>query len=238
MNAKDIQNKIKGLYKDVEPDHFLVDDDRILSYEQRGLNFKERYNTDPEFKEKMQDAMASRDDDWRENVAKANRENPKFKRSEAYLESRKKLKADPEHRKMMAKRNKEMAKDPKWIEAHQRSRQVIKDHDSDWYKNIKKANQKRSKLQATEGTVEREKFMAGRRRMQADINWRINVAKIKGGFPVNTPWGILYISVNEASKDCANHGKHYSSKVIRSRCRDQAEGFSYATWEEFEKTLT
>jgi hypothetical protein len=240
MNAKDIQNLIKGLYKDVEPDHFLADDQRILSYEQRAINLKERYNTDLAFREKMQNAMASRDDEWRENVAKNGKIASEKRDHDTWVKkiiASRGFENDPEYRAAKAERNRQMAKDPKWREAFMASRAGLKDKNSDWYKNIKKANQLRSKLQATEGTPERENFMAGRRKMQEDINWRINNAKAKGGLPVNTPWGLLYLSVNMASEDSANHGKHYSSKVIRSRAKQNRDGFSFATWEEFEKSI-
>lgn len=244
MNAKDIQDKIKGLYKDVEPDHFLADDERILSYEQRALNFKERFESDSAFRETIRNGFDKRDDEWRAKVsaqAKALAEKHADPEWRAKWEanhkiSREKLKADPEWRRNLAERNRQMAKDPKWREAFMASREGLKDKDSSWYKNIKSANQRRSKLQATEGTPEREKFMEGRRKMQENIEWQMNIAKAKGGLPVHTPWG-FYLSVNRASDDSANHGKHYSSKVIRSRAKDKRDGFSYGTWEEFEKTL-
>ena len=54
MKAKDIENKIKGLYKNVEPDHFEVSDDKILRYERQALQSKERWsNLTPEQKEKQ-----------------------------------------------------------------------------------------------------------------------------------------------------------------------------------------
>ena len=96
-------------------------------------------------------------------------------------------------------RNKLMAKDPKWKEALVKSRDGLKDKDSEWYKNVKKANQKRAKLQTTPGTPEYEAYMQGREKVKNNTNHKINVAKAKEGSPCDTPWGAFW-GVNEASK--------------------------------------
>ena len=243
MNSKDIENKIKRLYKNVEPDHNLADDQRILRYEKQAMEFSERYHNDPEFKKTIQSAHAKRGDEWRANVtanAKAIAEkhnDPEWRANweENYYESRKRLKSDPEFKKMMAKRNKEMAKDPAWREAHLESRAPISDKNSDWYKNIKKANQIRAEKQKDTTTQEYKNMRKGREKMKNDPTWRLNMTKAKGGKPVSTPWGKIYMSPNEASRDSANHGESYSAKRIRIRCNKQTDGFKYITWEQYEK---
>lgn len=206
MNAKDIEKQIKALYENVEPDHFEADDKKILRYDKQSIEFKERYESDPEFRKLFEKARAKRTNKWRKNVAKANKENPKFKRSKAYLESRERLKADPEWKRMCAEKNRALPNDPKWREAHLKSRAPIKDKNSTWRKNIVKANQKRGKLVATPGTTERENFMKGRENMKADPVWRRNVCISKGALPVVTPWG-TFETLKLASK--ATEGKKW-----------------------------
>ena len=58
MNSKDIENKIKELYKDVRADHFKADDKRILQYERHSL-----LHTDPVWKEEWHKKNTARLDD-------------------------------------------------------------------------------------------------------------------------------------------------------------------------------
>jgi hypothetical protein len=244
MNSKDIENKIKGLYKGIDPSHFEADDKKILRYEKQSIEFSERYHNDPEFKKIIQEAHEKRhdNDNWVKNVTKnakalaKKHKDPEWraKWEENYYESRERLKANPEHKKMMTERNRQMAKDPKWHKALVKSRAPMSDKDSDWYKRIKKANQKKAKLYATEGTPQRERFMAGREKMKNDPTWKMNMCKGNGGKPVSTPWGKLYMCPPDASKDSENYGEFYSAKKIRIRCDKKTEGFKWISWKEYE----
>lgn len=51
MNAKDIENKVKALYENVEPGHLEQSDYKILRYELQGLKWKERF-ADESYKRK------------------------------------------------------------------------------------------------------------------------------------------------------------------------------------------
>ncbi len=139
MDSKDIENKIKQLYKNVDPKNFQADDKRILRYERQGIQQSERYQTDPEYRKKHQQAMDSRDSEWLKNVTKANkiknnnRTNPDW--YVPYLESRERLKADPEWKRRRAEMNRALPQDPKWRESYLKSRAGMQDRDGDWYKN-------------------------------------------------------------------------------------------------------
>tara|TARA_R110000764_G_scaffold236278_1_gene331336 strand:- start:38 stop:775 length:738 start_codon:yes stop_codon:yes gene_type:complete len=68
MKASDIQNKIKGLYKDVEPDHFQVSDAKILRYERQGMQQKELWdNYTPAEKDKRLHNVIKANEDYNSN---------------------------------------------------------------------------------------------------------------------------------------------------------------------------
>lgn len=246
MNSKDIENKIKALYEDVEPDHFEADDKTILSYEKRGIEYSERYKNDPKFRQHIQNALDSRDDIWLQKVTEHAKELAKkhsdiewkAEWSKRHQHARDIMKdRNGKWYKDISARNKEMAKDPKWQKAHKKSRAPISDKDSDWYKRIVKANKIRAKKQKDPSTQEYKNMRKGREKMMSDPHWKLTMCKNKGGLPVSTPWDKLYMSCNDASKDSANHGDFYSSKKIRIRSTKGIDGFKFITWEEYESTM-
>jgi len=244
--VQDINAKLKALYENKEPDYLEEDDAKILRYEKQSIEWKERYDTDPEFRKIFEKAREKRTDEWRENVANANKtlkNNGKHNEDwyNAFLESRERLKADPEWQKMQTAKNKALPDDPRWREAHLKSRAPIKDKRTKWYKNIAEGNRKRGKLVATEGTPERENFMKGRENMKNNPVWRRNVILSKGGKPFKCPWGV-YETPKQASEDSvAKTGVARSRKWIRIRLNREVkkgfEGFDYITWAEYDKIM-
>jgi hypothetical protein len=205
--VKQINEELKALYANREQSYLEEDDKKILRYEKQAIEFSERYKNDPEFKKVIQDGFAKRDDEWLKKVTKnakalaENHKDPEWKANweEHYYESRERLKADPEFKKMMDKRNKEMAKDPEWYKALLESRAPISDKNSDWYKRIKKANQKKAAKYKDPTTKEYKNFKAGREKMKANPVWRKNMLEANGAKACQTPWG-KFDTAREASK--------------------------------------
>jgi hypothetical protein len=191
-------------------------------------------STNPEWRAKMQEGIANRTDEWRENVRNANKTKTVRRKTEAYYASREKLKSDPAYQAMMAERNKEMAKDPAWRAAHLKSREGMANPNSEWRQKIAEANRAKGQARTIEGSEERERFMASRERMKADPTWRKNVVRARGK-PFVTPLGVFDTLANAGDAYNIERNFRNGKKWVYEQLKKGTEGFYHVTWDEYDE---
>ena len=121
--ASDIQKKLKGLYKDIGPEHFQVSDTKLLRYEKLGFENKERWrNATEEEKAKWRFKTEEQKANWRKEVVdnpewkeKVTKENIARSKTKKWQETMSGVPKTLEGNKKLSKATKGKKKDPKVV---------------------------------------------------------------------------------------------------------------------------
>lgn len=177
----------------------------------------------PEHKERMMKGIANRSEEWRENVSNANKTTVKRRKTAAYYASREKLKADPEYQRMMAERNREMAKDPAWQAAYLEGR-----------KKMDRTNLREGMKNLRQREDWDEMWKKNRERMKANPEWRKNVLRAKGK-PFVTPEGVFDTLNNAAEVYNKIRNFRNGKKWVYEMLKRGEPGFYHITWEQYDE---
>lgn len=225
MNSKDIENKIKGLYKNVEPDHNLADDRRILSYEQRGIERKERFLSDEELQKRFTESIKKRtaSEEWQKKN-KERYDDPKFrdKQRNAVWNNKETLGKAAKTRKATWDNNEEL---------HDKARKNTSKlwQDPEFVKKVTinrtKAN-KTPEVRAKRRKAEAKKWADPAKKEQILRN-------SKQATPVQSDGGV-FLTIADAAEF---HGMSYA--MVRERIlgivKKNNYNFKYITWEEYDE---